>query len=302
MNNFENQNQESVNWKAVEAKEQKRETRINIGEVYFDEGLENVMDKKEFIAEIQKISREINEYLGENKNSAVYNFRVYSDRNEYMNYLKTNFPDNPEIDYIKNDMYCIHDKKSNKYFMGKYMTLEVDPNDPKIINYLKENKITFDEANTENRKNYKNNIYPTIAHELTHTHSFFKGIDYRASGNKWAQEMVSVFIDQKMWEKYVSSYKLMTETKAREQAKGKNLYNEIIKDFNEGDFQAEDWERFIYEFIENRYGKEKLKDFWIILSELNKEADFEKCFKKVFGEDLEKVMSLFQEEIMREIN
>lgn len=302
MNEYNNQNYEPVTQEPAEDKEQ--ETKINIGEVYFDAGLEGVMNKEEFTAEIQKISREINEYLGENENLAVYDFRVYSDRNEYVDYLKTNFSDNPEIDYVKNDMYCIYDEKNNKYFIGKFMTLEIDPDDAKVIRHLEENKMTFDEAKTQTRKKYKNNIYPTMAHEMTHTHSFFKGADYRAAGNKWAQEMVSVFIDQKMWEKYTSSYGKKTRTNARKQAQNKNLYNEIINDFEEGAFNIEDWERFFYQFLENKFGKEKLKEFWSILSEhkSKKAADFEQCFENIFEEKLKDTMKLFQREIMEESN
>lgn len=281
------------------------EAKINIGEVYFDQGLEGVLEKEEFVAEIQKISREIDEYLGENKNSAVYDFRVYSDRKEYMEYLTNNFPEKSEKDFIDNDTYCIYDEKKNKYFIGKFMTLESNPNDPVVIKYLEENKITFDELNNRNKKNYKNGIYPTIAHELTHSHSFFRGVDYKQSGNKWEQEMISIFIDQKMWERYVPDYKKKTEARAKEQAQGEDLYEEIVKknDFqieNKNRFFYKDWERFFYQFLENRFGKEKLKDFWSILPECKSEVDFERYFDNIFEERLKDVADLFQKEIMKE--
>jgi len=301
MNDFENPIIKSAKLKDKEA--EAKESRMNIGEIYFDKGLEDVLDKKEFASEVQKINKEIGEYLGENKNTSVYDFRVYSDRKEYENYLKTNFPEKPEEDYMDNDMYCIYDEKNNKYFIGKFMTLEMDPNDPKVLEYMEKTKITFDELKAQNRKNYKNNIYPTIAHELTHTHSFFKGVNYREPGNKWAQEMVSVFIDQKMWEKYTKDffdYRKMIETRAREQARNKDPYDEIIKDFQEGDFQIEDWERLVYQFLEKRFGKEKLKEFWSILCERRSEADLEQCFEEVFEEKLKDVMMLFREEMRSE--
>lgn len=281
--------------KIINLKE-KKEAKINIGEVYFDSELENILDKEEFITEVQEINREIEEYLGENENQSVYNFRVYSNRKEYENYIKTNFPEKSEEYYMDNDMYYIFDEKNNKYFIGKFMEIELDPNDLKVMKYLEETKITFHELKIQVEQNYKYNVYPTIAHEMTHAHSFFKGIDYRAFKNKWAQEMICVFIDQKMWEKYVPGYKKMTETKAREQAKGKDLYDEIIKDFKEGDFQIEDWERFFYQFLENKYDKEKLKSFWNSLSE--NEVDFEQAFEIVFDDKLKDVIMSFQEEIL----
>jgi len=294
MNEFENQNQESIDCKVMEINE--RKTKIEIGSVYFDQGLDCIMGKEEFMIEVQKIHGEIEKYLGQNKNQSVYDFRIYSDRKEYEGYMKTNFPEKPEEYYIDNDMYCIYDEKSNKYFIGKFMTLELDQNDPKVIDFLEETGMTFDELTIQNKKEYKNNIYPTIAHEMTHCHSFFKGADYRASGNKWVQEMVCVFIDQRMWERYVPSYKKMIKNKAREQAQNKNLYNEIVKDFEEGDFQIEDWERFLYQFLENKYGKEKLKNFWNILSQ--HKTDFEQSFEMIFAEKLKDAMRLFQKEIV----
>lgn len=288
---------ENYNHNSMETKES--ESEINIGEVYFDKGLGDVLDKEEFAFEVQNMNREIEDYLGENKNSSRYDFRIYSDRKEYEDYLKTNFPEKPKENYMDNDVIFYYDEKINTNVIAKFMKLEIDPNDLKVREYLEKTKMIFDELKTKVKQNYKNNIYPTIAHELTHSHSFFKGINYREAGNKWAQEMVCVFIDQKMWEKYIPDFTKTIETKAREQVQNKDLYDEIIKDFNEGDFRVEYWERFFYGFLENRYGKEKLKDFWGILSELKHEADFEQCFEEIFEEKLKNTMNLFQKEITR---
>ena len=287
MNEFENQK--------TEAKEQ--ETKINIGEIYFDQGLENILDKEEFATEMQKINKEIEEYLGENENSSTYDFRIYSNRGEYEDYMRTNFPEKPEENYIDNDMIFYYDEKNNKNVIAKFMKIELDPNDPNVQEYLEKTNITFDELETQVKENYKNNIYPTMAHELTHSHSFFEGVDYKESGNKWAQEMVCVFIDQKKWEECVESYKTIIETKAREQAQDKDLYNEIIRDFREGNFQIEDWERLFYPFLEKQYGKEKLIQFFSAL--FKDKADLEQCFEPIFGEKLKDTMSLFQKEIIK---
>ena len=290
MNEFENQQ--------TEAKEQ--ETKINIGDIYFDQGLEDILDKEEFATEMQKINKEIEEYLGENENLSTYDFRIYSDRKEYEDYLRTNFPEKPEENYIDNDMIFYYDEKNNRNVIAKFMKLESDPNDPNVQEYLEKTNITFDELEAQIKENYKNNIYPTVAHELTHSHSFFEGIDYKASGNKWAQEMVCVFIDQKKWEQCIASYRKMIEVKAKEQTQNKDLYNEIIRDFEEGDFQIEDWERFFYPFLEERYGKEKLIQFFSAL--FKDKADLKQCFEVIFKERLKDTMSLFQKEIMKEKN
>ena len=290
MNEFENQK--------LETKEQ--ETKINIGDIYFDQGLEGVFEKEEFVFEAQKINKEIEEYLGENKNPSTYDFRVYSDRKEYENYLRTNFPEKPEENYIDNDMIFYYDEKNNRNVIAKFMKIESDPNDPNVQEYLEKTNITFDELEAQIKENYKNNTYPTMAHELAHSHSFFEGVDYRESGNKWAQEMICVFIDQKKWEQCIPSYGEMIKTKAREQAQNKDLYNEIVRDFKEGDFQIEDWERFFYSFLENQYGKEKLIQFFNAL--FKDKADFEQCFEVIFEEKLKDAMNLFQKEIMKEKN
>lgn len=291
MNEFENQK--------LEIKEQ--ETKINIGEVYFDRGLESILDKEEFATEMQKINKEVEDYLGKNENSSTYDFRIYSDRKEYEDYLRTNFPEKPEENYIVNDAIFYCDEKNNRNVIAKFMELKtLDPNDLNVQKYLKKTKITFDELEAQVKENYKDNVYPTMAHELTHSHSFFEGVDYKESGNKWTQEMVCVFIDQKKWEQCIPSYRKMIKTKAGEQAQNKNLYNEIIKDFKEGDFQVEDWERLLYPFLEKQYGKEKLIQFFSALSK--DKADFEQCFEPIFKEKFKDAMSLFQEEIVKDKN
>lgn len=286
----------SQEWSTQKAERQ--ETKINIGEVYFDKGLEGVFSKEEFISEVRKINKEIEGYLGENKNSAVYDFRIYSNRNEYEEYLRANFPEKSE-NFMENDMVYYYDEKSIRNVIAKFMERAIlDPHDAKIQEYLKKEGITFGELESQSKQNYKNNIYPTIAHELTHSHSFFEGVTNDDLENKWSQEMICVFIDQKMWEKYTSSYKKMIRDKARQQAQGKDLYNEIIQDFKEGDFHAEDWERLFYPFLENRCGREKLAKFWSVL--FKDKSDFEQCFEMIFEEKLKDVMILFQKKLTSE--
>ena len=280
-----------------------KESDINIGDVYFDKGLDGVMEKEEFEIEVKNIHDEIEKYLGENNNQAVYDFRIYSNREEYESYMKTNFPEKQEEYYMENDMYCIYDKEKNKYHIGKFMMLDLNKDDPKVLDYLEKTGMTFEELTEKNRKEYKNNIYPTIAHEITHSHSFFKGVDYRETRDKWVQEMICVFIDQKMWEKYVPDYKKMTRDKASEQTHDKDLYSEIVQGLKvEGieRFIYEDWERFLYQFLEDKYNKDKLKDFWIAISEI--ESDFEDSFKEIFNEELKDIIMLFQQEISKEEN
>lgn len=290
-------NLEFINNKTVES--EKQEIEIKIGEIYFSEELEGVLDKENFANEVQKIHREIEKYLGKNENSATYNFRIYSNRKEYENYLRTTFPEKPEKDYIDNDMYFVYEKESSSYYIGKFMKLGLDQDNPKVQEYLKNTGITLSEAENRSKKNYKNNIYPTIGHELTHAHSFFKGIDHRELEDKWGQEMICVFIDQKMWENYIPNFReIKVLPKAKEQVQGKNLYDEIIKDITEGDFQVEEWERLFYPFLENRHGKEKLKNFWSIISEPKCKLSFEQSFEMIFGEKLKDAMVLFQEKIM----
>ena len=291
MNEFENQK--------LEAREQ--ETKINIGEIYFDQELENILDKEEFVIEAQKMNKEIEDYLGENKNSSTYDFRIYSDRKEYEDYLKTNFPEKPEENYIDNDMVFYHDEKNDRNVIAKFMELKIlDLNDLSVQEYLAKENITFDELRIQYKENYKNNIYPTMTHELTHSHSFFEGVDYKELGNKWAQEMICVFMDQKKWEQCIPSYKKMIESKAKEQAQNKDLHDEIVRDFKEGNFQVEDWERLLYPFLEKQYGKEKLIQFFSAL--FKDKADLEQCFEPIFGEKLEDTMDLFQKEIEKEEN
>ncbi|MBN2306757.1 hypothetical protein JXD20_02120 [Candidatus Peregrinibacteria bacterium] len=69
---------------------------------------------------------------------------------------------------------------------------------------------------------------------------------------------------------------------------------------NPDDPNVQEWERFLYPFLEQRYGKERLKRFWSTL--FKNKADFETAFEEIFGEGLKEVMSLFQTEIMRGVS
>ncbi|MEA3323404.1 MAG: hypothetical protein U9Q12_04230 [Patescibacteria group bacterium] len=278
-----------------EHENEKKMSNIKIEEIYFDDNLRDVFDKGEFELEIQKIERGIEGYLGENKNLATYNIRVYSNREEYEEYFQTYFPEKRD-NFMENDMTCYYDEKNSTYVIAKFMKrMTLDQNDPEIQKYLENKKINFSELKFQERQNYKNNIYPTIAHELTHAHPFFGGIGNEGSENKWEQEMVCVFIDQEMWEKYIPSYRKMIMSKAKEQIQNKNLYEEIIKDFKEGNFDVEDWERLFYPFLKSRYKKSQLLTFWSAL--FKDKADFEVSFENIFGEKLKYVVNAFQKEV-----
>lgn len=277
-----------------------QEAHIAIGEVYFDEQLADVFKKDDFVREVKTMSKEIDVYLGENKSPSIYEFRIYSQKGAYEEYFKTHFPEKLE-NFMENDMVFYHDERSGKNVIAKFMErIILDQDDSNVRAYLSKKGITFEELELWSRQNYRDNIYPTVAHELTHAHSFFKGINYRDLGNKWAQEMVCVFIDQKMWEKYSSGFGEMIKDNARKQAGSKDFYWEIMKDFKEGDFQIEEWERLWYGFLEKEYGKRSLRDFWVALFESEHRDDIERCFEIVFGGNLKGVIGSFQEELRRE--
>lgn len=295
MSEFEKPQQEFANWKAPETNEQ--ESKINIGEVYFDKGLEGILDKEEFTQEIQKMNKEIESYLGKNTETTAYDFRIYSDRKEYEDYLRTNFPDKFEGAHIDNAIF--YKNKDKNIVVAKFIEARTsDPNDPKVQEYLEKEGMTFDQLKTRIEENYKNNIYPSVAHEMTHLHSFFGGVGNEASENKWEQEMVCVFIDQKMWEKYNKNFRERIESKAREQVKDKDLHDEITQDFKEGNFEIEEWERLFYPFLERQYGKEKLVQFFSDL--FRNKTDLEPAFESAFSDKLKDAMNLFQKEVTGE--
>ena len=298
MENLENRQSKShIGEETLET--EKQESIINIGEIYFDKGLEGILGKEEFIREVQKMNMDIENYLGENTNQAACDFRIYSDRKEYEDYLRTNFPDQFEGTKIDNAVfYC--DRENNRMLVAVYVEAEaLDPDDPKVQDYLKKENITFDELKARAKSNLKNNIYPGVAHEMTHLHPFFGGVGNEASANKWEQEMVCVFVDSKMWEKYGNkNFIEKIKNKAKEQSRDKDFYEEIKKDFQEGGFEIEEWERLFYPFLERRYGKDKLIIFFSDL--FKNKSDIESAFKTAFGDNLEDVMNVFQEEIRGE--
>jgi len=289
---------EEAKREALEEYESKQETQIKIGEIYIDEGLESILSQEEFTAEIQKINQEINVYLGENDYSPVYDFRIYSNREEYEHYLRTSFPDKFENATIDNATFHYDREAGKKVVIAKYIEIStLDPSNPDIQEYLKKEGITFDQLTVRVETIFKNNVYPAIAHEMAHLHPFFGGVGNEASENKWEQEMVCIFVDQKMWEKYSANFIEIIRTKAKEQSATTNFYEELVQDFHEGDFKVIEWERLFYPFLEQRYGLEKLQEFWSIL--FKDKADFESSFETVFGDRLKDAASLFQEEIQK---
>ena len=276
--------------------ERKEPSGIQIGEIVYDEHLKGVLNQEVMTREIQSMNEVIESYLGANDRLTPYEFRIFGNRGAYETYLRKTFPDKFSEGPIDNAIFYHQRTGQKQFFIAKCIEAEQpDPEDPVVQAYLEKEGISFEQLQDRARRSLANNVYPSIAHEMTHLHPFFGGVGNESSGNKWEQEMVCVLMDYKMWEKYLDGLVDTIKHQAKEQAETKDFYQEIIKDFQEGDFEIEAWERLLYPYLEKRYGKERMVRFFSDL--FKKKADFEPAFVSAFGDPLRDVMREFQEQM-----
>ena len=236
----------------------------------FDKAKEVMGDK--FEEDLEKTKDLVDEILGSKWEIGDNKLKLYlfCDENQYKEYLRKHFPKSPAD-------WATFDKKTNSILKCAAV--------PK----REEDKIIC-----------RANMFAGIGHEMAHLHPFFGGVGNKASKGKWEQEMVCVFIEDKIRAKM-----------GNERMQKINLENakkELEKFRKEGEsFSLKetdtDWEnfysaeRFVYPWLEKKYGLGKLRQLWTILFKEKKELG--ESLKEIYGKEVKDIEKDFQEDIIQ---
>lgn len=217
---------------------------------------EKFSEIKEFVDNVLGLEWEI-----DHEKVKVY---LFSDEKQYLDYLSKNFPDVPKGS-------ATFDSKTNSIF--NYTSVPEQDKDKTI---------------------YQANMLSGIAHELGHLHPFFGGVGNRGSKNKWEQEMVCNFIGEKIRTKFGNeNLRNIQLKKAQEEVKTKSLSWKKAGDDWENFTSAE---RFVYPWLEKKYGLEKLQDLWHQL--FKEKKTLPEAIKDVYETEISDLEDNFEKDIL----
>lgn len=219
-------------------------------EIYCDKETEEVFepgDEKKF----DEIKGLVEGMLGSKWRLAdKINTYLFSDEKEYYNFLDRNFPGSPKD-------AATFDKKTNSIanFTPIYKIEKLDKD-------LLEKEGIFEE---QIRDIYQANMLSGVGHEFSHLHPFYGGVGNKDTKSKWEQEMTCIFIGEKIRTKFGNerfrNHQLKQAQEELKQLQKQNkdfLWQEVGKNWNE----ITNLERFVYPWLEKKYGIKKLQNLW----------------------------------------
>jgi len=240
-------------------------------DVAFFDGARGVVGDR-FEEDVKETKESVEDFLGSKWEIGDNKLKLYlfCDENQYQEYLKTHFPKIPKD-------WATFDQKTNSILN---------------CNTIPERK--------EDTGICRANIFAGVGHEMAHLHPFFGGVGNKASKGKWEQEMVCVFIEDKirakMGNEMLRKMNFENAKKELEQFKkeGKNFSLKEV-DIDWKNFYSV--ERFVYPWLEKKYGIEKLRQLWTMLFKEKKEIG--ESLKDIYGEKAKDMEKDFQEDIVQ---
>lgn len=208
--------------------------------LFCDKKIQELLNQKEIVQDLEKIREQIEKILGKSWNlKDEIKVHLFSKREDYEEFIKSNFSERAET-YIKDNAIFSQNAETGEKIIATYKPVELSEEDKKK---LKEKGLKVEIIEERFKEMLKANILSAVAHEMSHLHPFFGGVGNENSPSKWHQEMVCIFIGEKIRTQY-GNQKLKEELlrKAREEIKNKNIIN-LEEDGN-------DWEKInSYEFF-----------------------------------------------------
>ncbi len=237
--------------------------------IVIDNNIGKVFEGKNIEKEIEKIKNEIDEVLSQKwEMEDEINIFVFSDKGEYVEFLKNKFPEEPNL------------SRDNAVFHQNLETGEIY-----IANYTSMNE------KERGFEDIRSNVLAGIVHEMTHLHPFFKKHGNKETNNLWEQELICSYIEgkvrgdmaEKLWEwGYISEDKI-EEFKLEDgewdnfPKEGKNV---IVQ--------------FFYPFLVKEYGIDKTREIWKTLQD---NFEIEKAIEGVLDMKADKIENIFKEKI-----
>ncbi len=247
----------------------------NINEYLKSNDTEKMDDIKKYVDDTLE-----SEWIAEGQKAKVY---LFSDEEQYQEFLNKNFSDTPKGK-------ATFDKKTNSVIACTSTDFD------KYRDFFKAN-LTDEEI----KSLIRGVIFSEIGHEFAHLHSPFNGVgNNNGSENKWEQEMVCVYIENKIRSKFDEVYIKNIKLIAKESLKTIQIDNKILS-WEEG---SDKWtniafpERFVYPWLEEKYGLEKLQYLWMVMFKDKKKMA--EAVKEVYNEDIKVLENKFQVEMLEE--
>ena len=193
---------------------------------------------------------------------------LFSDEDQYKEYLRKNFPKAARG-------WATFDQKTNSVF-----SCDIIPQGEKTPDI------------------YRVKIFSGVGHEMAHLHPFFGGVGNKASKGKWGQEMVCVFVQDKVEAKMGSDLmRSITMERAKKELEGfKN--KERAFSLKAADTDWENFyslERLFYPWLEKKYGMDKLRQLWAML--FREKKGIGESLKEIYGEDIDNLEEQFEDEV-----
>jgi len=237
---------------------------------FFDDAKEAMGDK--FEEDLKETKELVDDVLGTEWKIGENKLKLYlfCDEQQYKEYLKRNFPKSPPD-------WATFDQKTNSI-----LKCSAIPQKKEDINICRAN------------------MFAGVGHEMAHLHPFFGGVGNKASKGKWEQEMVCVFIEDKIRAKMGNDrmQKIFLDRAKKELEQ----FKKERKDFSLKEIDT-DWENFysverlVYPWLEKKYGIEKLRQLWTMLFKEKKEL--EESLKEIYGKETKDIEDDFQEDVIK---
>ena len=265
-------------------------------EIHYDKGIKEIIEPNDN-EKFDEVKGFVENTLGSKWEIGDQKLKVYlfSDKEQYSDFLKENFPDAPKDN-------ATFDKKTNSIADLTKFTKKEDKEKLLLECPHKKEEIEkyFEEYSEEEIRNMaRGNMFSGVGHELAHLHPLFGGVGNKNSENKWEQEMVCTFIGEKIRTKYGNERLREDEFRqAREELKelqkqGKHFsWEERGKDWD-------NWpkaERFVYPWLEEKYGQEKLQDLWETM--FKEKKTIAEATKDVYGKEVTELEKEFTESLL----
>ena len=261
-------------------------------EIYYNDEIKNILedgDEKKF----DEIKEFVDKILGserdmEGEKSKIY---LFSDKEKYSKFLEKKFPNiRPEP--------ATFDKETKSVF--KYVSVLKKEEIEKYKNLLQEKGISEEEI----KNTARSGMFSGVGHELGHLHPFFGGVGNEESENKWEQEMVCIFIGEKIRtdfgnKRFRESQFEQAQKELRElEKKGESFsWEETGKDWQG---EIKNWEGFVYPWFEKKYGLEKLQELWQKM--FKKGETITKAAEDVYNEKIDKLQENFTRDLLKAKN
>ena len=258
-------------------------------EIYYNNEIKNILedgDEKKF----DEVKEFVDKILGSKRDMASEKSKIYlfSDKEKYSKFLKENFLNiSPES--------ATFDKETKSVF--KYVSVLTKEEIEEYKDLLQKKGIFLKEIENTARSG----IFSGVGHELGHLHPFFGGVGNEESESKWEQEMVSIFIGEKIrtnfGNKRFRKYQFKQAQKELKELEKKSesfSWEGTGKDWED---EIKSWEGFVYPWLEKKYGLRKLQELWQEMFK-NKKTITE-AVRNVYNKEIDVLQDSFEKDMLK---